>query len=95
MAIAWSDAVSPVLFPVSAGVSPWGCRGGFCITKDFSPGITCLFTPARRYVVVPAGSLLFVADLLVLSSVISPWRSYSAGLHVSLSMGGSLQHGLF
>ena len=84
---------------MSAGVSPWGlkwgCRGGFSITKDSSPDITCFFTPARPfgYVAVPTVSLLYVADLFVLSSVILPWRSYSVGLPVLLSRGGSLLKG--
>ena len=38
-------------------------------------------------VAISAESLLYVVDLLVLSSVISPWRSYSAGLPLPLSMG--------
>ena len=33
---------------------------------------------------IPAGSLLYVAESLVLSSVISPWRSYSAVMLVSI-----------
>ena len=46
--------------------------------------IACFFTPDRPYVHFRP---CCVADLLLLSTLTSPWRSYSAGLPVSPSRG--------
>ena len=77
--------------PVSLHVSlSWGVMVDFVSPKIFRQTSTD-FSRQLAFLLRCRGSLLYVADLLVLSTLISLWRSYSAGLPLSVSMECSLQ----
>ena len=77
---------------MSAGVNQWGlnwgCRG-FVLSMIFRQTSIAYIRHVVFLDALLAESQLYVANSLLLSAVTSSWRSYSAGLPVSLSKGGS------